>query len=159
MSHPNDTLIGSEDALVARYAVSRPTLRQAAAMLVQEQLLVVKRGVGGGYFTRLPNSRAVTHMSAIYLRTHDATLEEVIRALRPIRIELARLASANRDAEALEGMRDFLERERVRDGETKEDLQYKNFIKGEREFGEIIGTLSRNKVLSLFLVILYDYAG
>src|ERR1700742_5135849 len=67
-------MLGSEDDLLARYRVSRPTLRQAAALVTQEQLLQVRRGVRGGYIARRPTSRAVAHMAAIYLRTRDTSL-------------------------------------------------------------------------------------
>src|SRR5437899_1878308 len=80
-------LIGSEEDLVERYKVSRPTLRQAVALVAEEQLLTVKRGVGGGYFARRPDAKAVVHMTAIYLHSRSAKVEEIIRALEPIRIE------------------------------------------------------------------------
>ena len=50
----------TERELESRYGVSRPTLRQAAALVGQEQLLHVRRGVGGGYFARRPDTRAST---------------------------------------------------------------------------------------------------
>lgn len=60
---PEGSLIGSEEELVERYGVSRPTLRQAASLVAQEQLVHVRRGVGGGYFTRRPDSHSVAHMA------------------------------------------------------------------------------------------------
>ena len=73
-------LIGSEDDLLARHKVSRPTLRQAAALVASEQLLQVRRGVGGGYIARRPTGRAVTHMAAIFLRSRGASLDEISRS-------------------------------------------------------------------------------
>ena len=35
--------LGSEEDLILRYNVSRPTLRQAAGLIIQEQLLVARR--------------------------------------------------------------------------------------------------------------------
>jgi DNA-binding FadR family transcriptional regulator len=148
-------LLGSEDDLILRFGVSRPTLRQAAALVAQEQLLAVKRGVGGGYFARRPDSMAVAHMTAIYLQTHDAKLEEIVRAVAPIRVELARLATRNQDPAAKAAVRAFIERERERD---QEPFHYKLFLKGEREFSKVLREISGNKVLSLFLEILYDFA-
>ena len=46
--------IGSEADLAAEVGVSLPTLRQAARMLEYEELLTIKPGKGGGYFTRRP---------------------------------------------------------------------------------------------------------
>jgi DNA-binding FadR family transcriptional regulator len=149
-------LLGAEEDLIRRYGVSRPTLRQAAALVAQENLLRVKRGVGGGYFASRPDSRAVAHMAAVYLRTRHTTVTEVIRAVEPIRIELAKLAASGDNEAAREEMRQFLAREREI---SNEQLRYRDFLRSEREFGRILGEMSGNKVISLFLLILYDFSG
>ncbi|HEX4180249.1 MAG TPA: hypothetical protein VHY32_05625, partial [Caulobacteraceae bacterium] len=100
--------IGSEDELLARHRVSRPTLRQAAALVAQEQLLQVRRGARGGYLARRPTGRAVTHMAAIFLRTRGANLDEISQSMAPIRAELARLAAVNLDDTSREALQDFL---------------------------------------------------
>lgn len=148
-------LLGSEEDLILRLGVSRPTLRQAAALVAQEQLLTVRRGAGGGYFARRPDGMAVAHMTAVYLQAHEASLEEIVAAVKPIRVELAKLASRNSDPEAKERLRAFLEREREDDADP---FPYKLFLRREREFCKILGGMSGNKVLSLYLEILYDFA-
>ncbi len=152
---PEGELMGSEDELLARHQVSRPTLRQAAALVAQEQLLEVRRGVKGGYIARRPTSRAVAHMAAIYLRTRDASLDELTRSTGPIRAELARLAAANLDEDSRRAFQDFLQREAEA---NVEGAGFRVFAKAEREFGQLLGAASRNHVLSLFLDILYDLA-
>jgi DNA-binding FadR family transcriptional regulator len=149
-------LLGAEEELIRRYGVSRPTLRQAAALVAQENLLRVKRGVGGGYFASRPDSRAVAHMAAVYLRTRQTQVSDVIRAVEPIRIELAKLAAAGDNAAAREELRQFLAHERE---VPNEQLRYRDFLRSEREFGRILGEMSGNKVISLFLQILYDFSG
>jgi GntR family transcriptional repressor for pyruvate dehydrogenase complex len=156
LAHEDGEVIGSEDSLIARHGVSRPTLRQAAALVAQEQLLQVKRGVGGGYVARRPTSRAVAHMAAIYLRTRGAGLGEIVQSVEPIRTELARLAAAELDEESRADLLDYLRREAE---SVAEGLSFRAFLKGEREFGRVLGRASRNHVLSLFLEILYDLAG
>ena len=152
---PEGELIGSEDELLARHQVSRPTLRQAAALVAQEQLLQVRRGVKGGYIARRPTSRAVAHMAAIYLRTREASLDELGRSMSPIRAELARLAAANLDESSRQAFQDFLQREAE---PNVEGAGIRAFTKSEREFGNLLGAASRNHVLSLFLDILHDLA-
>jgi len=152
---PEGELIGSEDELLVRHQVSRPTLRQAAALVAQEQLLQVRRGVKGGYIARRPTSRAVAHMAAIYLRTRDASLDELGGSMSPIRAELARLAAANLDETSRQAFRDFLQREA---DPNVEGAGFRAFTKSEREFGQLLGDASRNHVLSLFLDILHDLA-
>jgi DNA-binding FadR family transcriptional regulator len=147
-------LIGSEDDLLARHRVSRPTLRQAAALVAQEQLLQVRRGVKGGYIARRPTSRAVAHMAAIYLRSRDASLSE-LSSVTPIRGELARLAAANLDEASRQSLQDFLQRETEADADG---TGFRAFLKSEREFGKLLGAASHNHILSLFLDILYDLA-
>ncbi len=148
-------LLGSEEELLNYLGVSRPTLRQAAALVAQEHWLRVKRGVGGGYFASRPNTRAVAHMAASYLQAHHATVEEIIRAVYPIRIALAQLAARNRAPEPLNGLRLFLERENKRE---TEGLGYRDFLASEREFGTLLGNAGGNKLLALFFSISYDLA-
>jgi GntR family transcriptional repressor for pyruvate dehydrogenase complex len=146
-------LLGSEESLLARYKTSRPTLRQAANMIAQEQLVTIKRGVGGGYFARRPEPRAVSRVAAIYLKAHGARVGEVIEAFQPLRIELARLA-ARAEKVDLDRLEAFLNAEQ----EIAEPIDYREFLLGERRFNTLLGALSGNKALSLFLQITLDLA-
>jgi GntR family transcriptional repressor for pyruvate dehydrogenase complex len=149
-------LLGAEEDLIRRYGVSRPTLRQAAALVAQENLLKVKRGVGGGYFASRPDSKAVAHMAAVYLRTRHTRVSELIGALAPLRIELAKLAAGGDNAAAREEMRQFL----AADLEIPDDqIRYRDFLRTEKVFGRILGELGGNKVIALYLDILYDFSG
>jgi GntR family transcriptional repressor for pyruvate dehydrogenase complex len=152
---PEGALIGSEDEVLARHRVSRPTLRQAAALVAQEQLLQVRRGVGGGYIARRPTGRAVTHMAAIFLRSREASLDEISRSMAPIRAELARLAAINLDDESRQALRDFLQSEA---DASADPGGFPTFARSEREFCRLLGTSSHNHVLSLFFDILFDLA-
>lgn len=149
------TLLGSEDELLARYGISRPTLRKAAAMVAQEQLLRVRRGAGGGYIATRPTPRVVAHMAAIYLSSHNANVEALLSSVNPIRAELSRLAATNLDPATQQEFRDFLEADQVSRLPTGEPFP---FAKSEREFGRLLGIASGNLVLSLFLEILHDLA-
>jgi GntR family transcriptional repressor for pyruvate dehydrogenase complex len=155
LSTQEGAMLGSEDELLERHNVSRPTLRQAAALVAQEQLLTIRRGVGGGYMARRPTSRAVAHMASVFLRSRGVGLEQIIRAVEPIRVELARLATRKADDAARASLGAFLVAEDERDRTLS---AYKAFLIGEREFGELLGQISGNQVLSLFLDILYDLA-
>lgn len=146
-------LMGSEDELLARYGISRPTLRKAAAMVAQEQLLRVRRGVGGGYIASRPTPRAVAHMAAIYLNSRNTNVDAILNSVNPIRAELSRLAAKNLDASTQQEFRDFLEADLVSRTASGEPF---TFAKSEREFGRLLGIASGNLVLSLFLEILHD---
>ena len=156
MHKAEGTLLGSGEDLVNQLGVSRPTLRQAGALVAQEQLIRIKRGVNGGYFSTRPSSLTVARMAAIYLQSHEAGLRELIEAVEPIRGALARMASHNRDATARQALEDLLASERaLADGGATD---YRAFLRAEREFGRVLGELSGNSVLELFLSIVYDLA-
>ncbi|MGE0386319.1 MAG: FadR/GntR family transcriptional regulator [Gammaproteobacteria bacterium] len=153
--------ISSEADMVARYGVSRPTFRQAASLLEQEQLLVMKRGVGGGYFAARPTSAVVAHTASIYLQTKNTSLEEIFAAVVPVRVELARLACLG-DSETLrEELAAYVGREtrlaRKPPAETVDIRRYKEFLKSELDFARTMEHLAGNNVLSLFLDMLYDF--
>ena len=145
-------LLGSEDELVSRYGVSRPTLRQAASLVVQEQLLTVRRGMGGGYFARAPNANAVGRMAALYLRYHRASRAEILAAFMPLRMELARLAVANDNDALREELQQFLAHEET----FEEYASFRDFVLAERKFNLLLGRLSGNQALGLFMEILLD---
>lgn len=148
-------LLGSEDDLIRRYGVSRPTLRQAVALVCQENLLRVRRGVGGGYFACRPDVRAVAHVAAVFLRSRKTRMLEVIQAVEPMRVELATLAASCPDPAARDRLRLFVERER---SISDDALRYKDFVRYEHEFGDILADMSGNQVIALFLDILYDFS-
>lgn len=156
MYQAEGTLIGSEEDLVRQLRVSRPTLRQAGALVAQEQLIRIKRGVNGGYFSTRPSSLTVARMAAIYLQSHQAGLRELIEAVEPIRGALARMAARNRDTMARQALEDVLASERALADEGATD--YRAFLRAERAFGRVLGELSGNTVLELFLNIVYDLA-
>lgn len=145
-------LLGSEDELVARYGVSRPTLRQAASLVVQEQLLTVRRGMGGGYFARAPKAHAVGRMAALYLRYHGAKQAEILAAFMPLRMELARLAVYNDDPALRAELDQFLAQEDDIDKYTS----FREFVMAERHFNLLLGRLGGNQALGLFMEILLD---
>lgn len=147
--------LGSEEDMIGKLGVSRPTLRQASAQVAQENLISIRRGVGGGYFARVPNSMTVSRIAALYLQSRNAGMEEIIYAMKPIRIEIALLATRNRDPAMLEELRAFLaaEEEYAKSG----DNSYRAFLRSEREFGKVLGRMSGNTILTLFLNTLYDF--
>jgi DNA-binding FadR family transcriptional regulator len=147
--------LGSEEDLIERLGVSRPTLRQASAQVLQENLISIRRGVGGGYFARLPDSMTVSRIAALYLQSRNADLEEISHAMKPLRAEVAALATRNRDPAALRRLEEFLEREAAISDDPEHG--YRAFLKSEREFGRVLGVMSGNSVLTLFLGILYDF--
>lgn len=151
MAIDEGTLLGSEEDLMNALGVSRPTLRQAAALVAQDRFILIRRGVNGGYFAARPDSSTVSRMAALYLQSRNAHLSEVIAVAEPIRTELARLASRSTDAAAKAQLAEFISQERA----TPES-DYRTFLRAERAFGRMLSAVAANRVLGLFLNIVYD---
>ena len=143
--------VGSEDELMRQLGVSRPTLRQAAVLVMQEQLLVARPGPKGGYFAAKPTVTGVAHMAAIFLDAHGAGLHEIVEAVEPIRSGVARLATRGRDAANREQMRAFLVKEHAFDEGHAADW---DLLTAEREFNALLARMSGNRVLGLFTEML-----
>jgi GntR family transcriptional regulator, transcriptional repressor for pyruvate dehydrogenase complex len=92
--------LGSEDDVLERLGISRPTLRQAARLLEAEELLVVRRGMNGGLFGRRPSSQAVARMASVYLRAEGTTVVDLARSWFLLLEQSARLAADNPDEAA-----------------------------------------------------------
>jgi GntR family transcriptional regulator, transcriptional repressor for pyruvate dehydrogenase complex len=108
---PDGEWLGSEDDVLDRLGVSRPTLRQAARLLEAEELLVVRRGLNGGLFTRRPTTDVVARMASVYLRAAETTVVDVTRSWFLLLEESAKLAADHPDAamrSSLEGEVDVL---------------------------------------------------
>jgi GntR family transcriptional regulator, transcriptional repressor for pyruvate dehydrogenase complex len=157
LNAPDGQLLGSEDDLVQRYGVSRPTLRQAASILSQEQLLVVKRGVGGGYLTRRPDAKGVVHAAAVYLLAHATSVQEILDAIGPIQLELVALACRSDNDDLIGELEGFAFQFDEIEFPSNGSL-FDVFVESERDFSEILRDISGNKVLSLFMATLYDFS-
>jgi DNA-binding FadR family transcriptional regulator len=94
LARPAGAYLGSEEEMAGMLGVGRATLRQTARLLEHEHLLLVKRGVRGGYYGHRPDSRAVMGAAATYLRVHNPTFLDLFAAARSLNIELARLAAS-----------------------------------------------------------------
>lgn len=155
---PEGSFLGSEDDMIERLAVSRATLRQAASRVAQENLVTVRRGVGGGYFSGRPSSMSVTRMAALYLRSYNANFAEITHAIGPLRAEMSILAIRNRDPGLLRKLDAFAEQDEAAPADSAVE-GYRSFLKSEREYIHLIGEMAGNSVLNLLMAILYDFAG
>lgn len=156
IAHPPGTLLGQEEELLQRFGISRPTLRQAAALVGMEQLMEVRRGPGGGYFTTRPDISGVVHMAAIWLQLQKATVGEILVSTSTIRAELAPLAARNIDEATLAELKEFLAQDQaIDDG----DYGFALFLKAELKQNDIVGRASGNRVLHLYMQISLDLVG
>lgn len=145
------TFLGSEAELLRSYDVSRPTFRQAAKLLEQEQLLVIKAGIGGGYFVRQPDSAAVAHMTGVYLQSRHTTGRHLIATFMELYVIAARAAAAWRGEKT--SLQALLEFERREQETISEQLDWKAYVESQTTFVDILADLSGNPLMKLFFGI------
>ena len=148
--------LGSEDQLMTALGVSRPTFRQAARLLEHEQLLKIKRGIGGGFFAQLPNAEAVSRLASIYLNAQGTTLQQMNDAVAPLLMEAVSLVANNSDAKVRRQLLQFVQHHAVLIEEEHALEDPKNFLRALLEFEQLIGKLARNPAIELMLNVMRD---
>jgi GntR family transcriptional regulator, transcriptional repressor for pyruvate dehydrogenase complex len=149
------TPLGSEEELLARLGVSRPTLRQAVRLLEQQGLIRVRRGPGGGYFAARPDMNIVIDAVSVYLRSRDASVEDVVTVAQMFNVEVARRAALSGPG----GARDRL-------GAVVESLSARGLALGdadafsadETRLSEAIYALVGSVALDLIIHVFNNYA-
>lgn len=75
-----------ESALMERFGVSRPTLREAFRVLESEALISVRRGARGGARVHTPDGDVAARYAGLVLQFRGATLADVYQARRAIEL-------------------------------------------------------------------------
>jgi len=148
--------LGSEGELLQRLKVGRSTLRQAARLLEQEQLLDVRRGVRGGYFTRRPDESAVAQAAALYLSLRRASLKHMLEVGAVLSEMAYRLAAASQDAAQHQALQETLEALR---SSARTPMDVREFLARGDTLRRAVSKLAGNPFLELFLGITYIFGG
>ncbi len=90
---PVGTLLGSEAQLMARYRISRATLREAIRQLERHGVASMRRGAGGGLVVRQPANDAAALALATYLELTDVSFAELFEARELIECLLVETAA------------------------------------------------------------------
>ena len=90
---PPGSLIGSEEALIVRLGSSRSTVRQVARLLEREGLLMVRRGINGGYFGTRPDAGTIEATVSTYLETLDVDARDTTVVASTLWVEAIRKAA------------------------------------------------------------------
>lgn len=143
---PGDMLPREADML-AEYAVSRETLREALRLLEVQGLITLRRGPGGGPVVGAALPVNLGRMSTLYFQMVGATYRELFEAWVMGEGTLAERAARNPDAGRRRAlMSPYFELEDYDDGETVDA-----FMQTHTQFHDAIGELSNNRVLDLTL--------
>ncbi len=146
--------LGSEAELLERLGVSRPTLRQAAKIVESDNLITVRRGPHGGFFAARPGAPDAIRAPALFLSLNGATVSQVHAVARLVLSETAVEAAHCRDeglCHALQAIRAELDTADVEQEEPAATLAR------DRELAELLGRMSGNPALILFVQIGYAF--
>lgn len=150
MAQDEGSYLGSEDELLARLGVSRPTLRQAAKIVESDRLISIRRGLRGGFYAERPNAADSIRSLARYLRLNGASLADVVQVTRPVSEEACALAAANATDEQRQRMRAFVEQ--INDHQSRLDI-----VAAETELGRLIAEMSGNPAIQLVTEISFAF--
>jgi GntR family transcriptional regulator, transcriptional repressor for pyruvate dehydrogenase complex len=102
---PPDAMIGSLPEVAKALDVGTVTVQQAARVLEHEGLLAVRRGPGGGYFGKRPDSLALERALASYLRARHADNYEALEIMTLLDCELMPAAAHCKNAQHTDELR------------------------------------------------------
>jgi DNA-binding FadR family transcriptional regulator len=131
----------SEAALMARFGVSRPTLREAFRVLESEGLISVRRGAHGGARVQTPNGEAAARYAGLVLEYRGTTLEDVYDARNIIEPPCAGLLAKRRTQADLTTLRKELEQAR----QTLDDPN--TLIRLHNDFHAVMIELAKNQTM------------
>jgi GntR family transcriptional regulator, transcriptional repressor for pyruvate dehydrogenase complex len=155
LSVPEGVFLGSEAVLLAEYGVSRPTFRQVARVLEQEELLTVRRGIGGGYYVRRPSLEMVGAVSGNYLRAHHLTLADIYEVLTPVAdLMYRKVASSNNG----EGRRKLVEMRRRFIDLLDANADFASYLALDLERTAVMSEMAENPLIGLQMSVLYQLA-
>lgn len=146
----SDRYLGSENELLARFGISRPTLRQAAKMVANDRLIAVRRGSGGGFYATRPDAADSVRALARYLRLRGASLSDIMVVTRSVSEQAAVLAAASEDAELREELQSFAARIDGNDSPAA-------IVRAETELARILAAMSGNAAIELVMAIGFSF--
>ncbi|MDE2570827.1 MAG: FadR family transcriptional regulator [Sphingomonadales bacterium] len=142
--------IGAEDDLLARFGVSRPTLRQAAKIVENDRLISVRRGTKGGFYASRPDANDAIRTLARYLRLNGATLSDIMAVSRLVSEEAGALACSCEDVVLRQGLERF-------HAQIDENDSPSTLIKAETELVRLISRMSGNPAIELVMAIGFSF--
>jgi GntR family transcriptional regulator, transcriptional repressor for pyruvate dehydrogenase complex len=143
--------LGKEPDLVKRFAVSRPSLREALRILETEGLITVVRGLRGGVVVHQPDERMTARTAALVLRARNVSLADVFEARSLLEPVAAREIASKRSRKAIVAELGALideQEEAIEDPET--------FGVANAKFHERLVSLAGNQTFSIVAEMLNE---
>lgn len=151
-----ETYLGSEANLATEVGVSLPTLRQAARMLEYEELLTIKPGKGGGYFTRRPTMETAIKSASQFLSAHNlgSSGSMFMDVAEPIVNQILLAAIKCKDKILIDRLKLFVEDQRTNGGTSQ--LTNEHSFRISSDLMVLFAQMSNNVLLELFVRILWN---
>ena len=155
LSMKEEAYMGSEANIAAEIGVSLPTLRQAARMLESEELLTIKPGKGGGYFTRRPTIETAMRSASQFLSSKDLNSNSMFMDVADSIVNQVVIAAVNcEDRGLINELRLFVEGQLANSKNSKLSPDYS--FKISADLITLLAQMSNNILLELFARILWD---
>jgi DNA-binding FadR family transcriptional regulator len=139
-----------ESDLMARFGVSRPTLREAFRVLESENLITIRRGARGGARVQPPDREVAARYAAFTLEYRGVTLRDVYGARAALEVpSVAKLALDRTDADL-----DVLDTALRRQDAVAQDARESIRLHGD--FHTLLVRLAGNQTLTLLNEMLHD---
>ncbi len=132
----------TEASMVKQYDVSRGTLREALRILEVYGLITIKPGPSGGPRLGEVDASDFGRTATFYYEVTGATFGDLAEARLVIEPTMARLAAQKRTEVEVELMAELLVR-------TRGSSDVDELVQLSLEFHDLVGQMSRNKVLAL----------
>ena len=143
--------LGSEPELIARFAVSRPSIREALRILEAEGLISVMRGMLGGVVVHAPDQRMTAGSAATVLQARNVPLADVFEARALIEPVAVHVVASLRSRRAAVAQLQRLLKDQQRLIEEREA-----FAPANARFHEALVTLAGNRTLGIIAEMLNE---
>jgi DNA-binding FadR family transcriptional regulator len=138
------TSLGSEAALMRRFAVGRNVLREATRILEQQGIAKMRMGRSGGLVITNPEPTTTAHALEMYLASRNVSGEHVLEAKREVELTCVRLAARRVNTAWATRLREAVASER------KTPLDHVREI-GSNNVHIVIAEVTGNPALILFI--------
>jgi GntR family transcriptional regulator, transcriptional repressor for pyruvate dehydrogenase complex len=139
-----------ESELMARFGVSRPTLREAFRVLESESLITIRRGARGGARVQPPGGEVAARYAAFTLEYRGVTLRDVYDARTALEVPSIGKLARDRTEEDLAVLADALNRQEIVAGDAHESIRLHG------DFHTLLVRLAGNQTLTLLNEMLHD---
>jgi len=142
--------LSSEHLMVAKYGVSRATVREALRFLELQGALRIKAGPGGGPVVSVPGAGHLASVLSLHLQFAGASFSSVIDARRSIYPQLAFEAAGHASPEDIGLLQESIARMHtcLHDSEV--------FREEARRFMTLVASASSNRVLAILVDALHQ---